>query len=1268
MPSKAAALSGRAADGHIDIIANGIVAGWAVSTPDSSPSPLFVFIDGTAVGNAICDTDRPDLALVGLRPNKAGFFWKIPAEFLDGRPHEIAIRFSDGTPLKCTGKQGAADVNSATFQFDPSPLIQGAVDGLANGAIRRRARMKSSAMTAPKLSVILLDTKRNNPNHYIVLSVLDALRKSARVSRVDKADYFSSVRLAQENQYDLLLALDGEAINIDVVARLQSLVGASALWAWEDPYERANTVALAPLFDYVFTNDVGSVNFYPGEASHLPLGAAAFLPIRTKDAEYDYDLCFVGSAWPNRVMFLRRLLRSMPNIRSRIVLSYNPYLPKVYLDLPESSYVGSLSHPDFLDMANRSRVNLTLHRDFSGDGLAPRAKSPGPRLFEVALAGGYQLVDAREMSIEPHYAAGREVDTFNSFDDCLEKIRHALKDSNRRIEMARIAQVRTAADHTYLNRVDAILDEVTPRLRLQGICVSARTVAPGRDRPRLLFVTHNTVAGGNFGGVEVYQETIGDELRPRYEIFYFRPAQPAVCNGQREYVLTDNRHRIIRTFRVPDFDTRNILTHAAVEEAFARILTEYSIALVHFQHLINHCASLPLITHMLGVPSVFTLQDFWSACTRFNLIDYRGQYCAIADRPKTACDVCLNAAAGVVPGAQDYRRSFFSLVLASYDRVITNSPSAAAICRGVYPELPDDKFITLGLPVPRTTPRPAVTVRAHEAGAASSLNVVFLGNFTVVKGADSFLEAAAVLRQDNIVFTICGRIDEPYRERLRTADLPNLRVEGGFAPGELDLSRFEVSVHLSIWPETYCLTLSEAWKAGVVPIVTSCGALADRVSNSVNGYHVPINGAGELVALLRRLEGNRRELHEVRASIGPHLWLTPSQHCARLEAVYMELITTHPQPKRLSLPEVSTGAPTNLVLSGQALGQPDWTRPDDLELAPLPDVGGALLAPLRSQLKPVRQSLQDGRVEPNFILDWTLDTIGTLTEFPTGRKLPFVWTPPQSPVQLYGWIRCAEGTLPPGDLMLGVRGLSGDLILRPVYLHDRADLHDNSSRQPFGVGFVTDSFSPYMLEYGVYGLEFYLLRDHVLAVASIMTLLVSPKGVVRLATSSHKMVRTPLPGPAWRNVPRRSASLGVLDDIDVVEVAVEGATTTLLLSLRGWMLDESDRMAVGPVALELSGKDCFHAALDSVPRSDVLQALDLECAEISGYEGTLCLSEMPSDSYTVKVVRRSRDGVTVQRVALLEIGPGGTKARVTRAETPTDSPLRGETAKALVTA
>jgi GT2 family glycosyltransferase len=122
--------------GHIDSIANGAITGWAVSSRiPKQTTVLFVFIDDRAVGNITCNMSRPDLASIDLPFERAGFSWKIPIEYLDGKRHKIAIRFASSAPLKFQDEAGKSH-SAATFQMEVPNLVQGHVDGLSNGAIR----------------------------------------------------------------------------------------------------------------------------------------------------------------------------------------------------------------------------------------------------------------------------------------------------------------------------------------------------------------------------------------------------------------------------------------------------------------------------------------------------------------------------------------------------------------------------------------------------------------------------------------------------------------------------------------------------------------------------------------------------------------------------------------------------------------------------------------------------------------------------------------------------------------------------------------------------------------------------------------------------------------------------------------------------------------------------------------------------------------------------------------------------------------------------
>jgi hypothetical protein len=446
------------------------------------------------------------------------------------------------------------------------------------------------------------------------------------IKNVKKCEYKDVVREARAAEYDILLAVDAEAVNIDIIRLIRPLVKCAVLWVWEDPYERRITTKIADLFDLIYTNDAGSTNFYKNGAKHLPLAATTYLPVRSSDQDFDYDLSFIGTAWPNRVLFLRRLLRRLPHIKPRIILNYNPHIPRTYLDLPESSYIGSVSHPDFLSIINRTRVNLTLHRSFSSDGVNRKASTPGPRIFEAALAGGFQLVDASDTAIDDFYTPQIDIETFSSFEEGVEKIEALINDTERRTSAAISAQTRTAANHTYNQRIATILRDAEHFLHNAqkqhpgfGITHSQSTLR----RPRVLLVTHSDTNSKVFGGVEVYQEILIDTLSDRYEFWRFQPTTQNENTSTREFKLVDASGKISQVFSVPYFNSHETLSQTELEEIFAHILVSWNIDIVHFQHLINLAPSLPLIAKIFGIPSVFNVHDFWSICTRFNLLDYK---------------------------------------------------------------------------------------------------------------------------------------------------------------------------------------------------------------------------------------------------------------------------------------------------------------------------------------------------------------------------------------------------------------------------------------------------------------------------------------------------------------------------------------------------------------------------------------------------------------------------------------------------------------------
>jgi glycosyltransferase involved in cell wall biosynthesis len=691
-------------------------------------------------------------------------------------------------------------------------------------------------------------------------------------------------------------------MHYDVCEKVASLCDVSVIWLTDDPYEASRNLEASRLFDLVYTNDRASVSRYGNKGRHLPFAGSKeyhyYEVLGEASSQLRYDVFFLGAAWPNRVRLLDSLLKDLKGKRFKIGLSPTgaPASP-IRFSLPESSYLWRTSAPEFARLANRSRITLALHRDFttnrSGHSLA---STPPPRLFEAAMAGTLQLYDAALTETADYFEPGRELVPYVSPADCAAKISYYLSHPFERDRIARAAQKKAIERHLYESRVRVIVADLAAFPLKKKQPVSSRS-----HRPRLLFVTHNIAPAGHFGGVEIYQERLANKLASEYEVFfYFRDRRTA----PNTFVLSDAKYNVLEEIRFDNECLGSALSVPIKEAAFATLLGSYNIDLVHFHHLMNHPVSLVLIARMLNIPTVLTLQDFWTMCDSHNLVDYRRRYCDIANEPDAACDICTDSRLRKPPGIQAMRRSLLSRILLNSDAVIGNTPGFLGILARFYPNTAlSDRAYAIPLPLPDVPEHRAFVKAILPAGHRTPLRVAIPGNFTFEKGADAIIGAMRHLRNEPIEFLILGRVDSPYNTILEELKLPNLEIHGQYHHSDLPrlLHGSDLSLHMSMWPETYCIALSEAWHNGLVPIVTRIGALDERVVDGVNGWKIPPDHPAALLDLLRRLVANREMVDQVRAEIASsrgRLYDDEMEHMAKLTSVYRNLSAKAPMPRK----------------------------------------------------------------------------------------------------------------------------------------------------------------------------------------------------------------------------------------------------------------------------------------------------------------------------------------------------------------------------------
>lgn len=731
---------------------------------------------------------------------------------------------------------------------------------------------------------VLINTNTHTRNIHITRAILDDARSLFGRGKVHMASYDNVVDLCTRLDDPVLLCLDGQRINLSILERAISSCSSAALWTFDDPYNLTSHLKIMELFDMIFTNDESCRAAYGEKGFYLPLAAASSLIETAVAPAPAFDVFFCGTAWPNRVTLLNRLMRDRPDLRFKVALTYNAAVPPLPLVAPISSYLQSLSFADYIGYAQRSRVTLSLHRSFSGTDVLESSSNPGPRVFEIGAAGAYQISESGGDGFKALFP-DQELGYFDSYDELVALVDAAIADPEACRKAAGILRNRIATRHTYRHRLITIAEEM-------GRMVTARPplalVAP-RQRPRLLYVVHNTIRNPPFGGLEVHQDVLAQNLKDRYEIFFFYTVNE-VQKGRRG-ILADCNYQELEISDNPTSFGHENLQNPDLEKFFSLCLSKFDFDLVHFFQFMHGTPSLAHIVRSHGIPYGVSLHDFYTACREHNLLDHNGRFCQ-NDRTKLFdCDICLKKRFKFPNKSQQIRRDYFGDILSRADTLMFVSRSTKEIHEGIYPQLAMAGARRVhGAPIPNSQWPIARSIRLKKPIGDRIPRFLILGNLNEHKGGTYLLDALEACSDFQAEFHFHGSISDTIKQRYQDALKHQAVFHGRYSPGTLDLSVYDFSLHLSIWPETYCQTLSEAWAASVVPIVSDIGALGQRVSHGVNGYKVDPGRPATLTKLLMEIGADPEKHLAVRAKINDDLFMDQSQHSRLYDEAYREVL------------------------------------------------------------------------------------------------------------------------------------------------------------------------------------------------------------------------------------------------------------------------------------------------------------------------------------------------------------------------------------------
>ena len=380
---------------------------------------------------------------------------------------------------------------------------------------------------------------------------------------------------------------------------------------------------------------------------------------------------------------------------------------------------------------------------------------------------------------------------------------------------------------------------------------------------RVLYVLHSGTTGGTFLTNRDLMRNVINE----FEIYLLS----AENDFLRLFAFSDDglkllkeypRHLNLNVFK----DGSNVNYHKWSAKEFHNcwltfiyfdILDNFNIDLVHIRHLINHSFDLPYVAKKLGIPVILSIHDFYFICPFYVLLDHNHNYCAGICVGDKNCYCPMDSLSDI--HSKHFIKEWRANVLELFKHVdifITTSNIVKNLFLSIYSEdniFNDSNFkvIEHGRDFPKLKKNyyeiPSKGIPVKILCPANNLNIM--------KGADLIKQIKILDKSDLLEFHFLGNCHdgvEDYGISHGTFERDDFYKK----VGEIKPSFIGI---FSIWPETFCHTLTEAWSCGIPVIGSNIGVIEDRILKNNGGWVIDKENPKEIFDLISHLFDNTKE-------------------------------------------------------------------------------------------------------------------------------------------------------------------------------------------------------------------------------------------------------------------------------------------------------------------------------------------------------------------------------------------------------------------------
>lgn len=377
---------------------------------------------------------------------------------------------------------------------------------------------------------------------------------------------------------------------------------------------------------------------------------------------------------------------------------------------------------------------------------------------------------------------------------------------------------------------------------------AVRAAASAAPRRRMLFVV-STQTGGT---PQTNMDLMGS-LGEIYDCFLLHCDATTISLSELVGGALELREKIELTNKIEP------TTHVSDEydQVVVGFLYRYSIQLLHIRHILWHSMNLPELAHALEIPVVYSFHDFYSVCASHNLLDQDLQFCAgrcTAGAGPCTSTLWLNSSMPELKHRFVYNwRARFERFFSYCDVFITTAPSAAELIASIYPSLAGRIQV-----IPHGRNFADYTSVAVAPEPDGPVRVLIPGNIGPAKGSELIRQMAAIDTSGRFEFHLLGTV----AKGLQGVGIQHGRYDRATFGDHVDRIKPALGMILSIWPETYCHTLTEMWSCGVPVLAMDIGAVGDRIRSSGAGWLIsPASTPAEILGALDAAVADVPEYH-----------------------------------------------------------------------------------------------------------------------------------------------------------------------------------------------------------------------------------------------------------------------------------------------------------------------------------------------------------------------------------------------------------------------